>query len=126
MNVLTDAKEPVYQWYFNDKTIENAISDKYTIENANSENIGKYHVVVTSSDGNKQDISVCNLEKILSDKLKGDLNSDKTVNIADVVLLQKKILGYNVEIVDYESADIDENKKINIIDLALLKELVAK
>lgn len=126
MNVLTDAKEPVYQWYFNDKPIENATSDKYTIENASSENIGKYHVVVTSSDRNSQDIAVCNVEEILSDKLKGDLNSDNAVNVSDVVLLQKKILGYDVEIVDYESADIDENKKINVIDLALLKEIVTE
>ena len=70
--------------------------------------------------------NVCNVEEILSDKLKGDLNSDNAVNVSDVVLLQKKILGYDIEIVDYESADIDENKKINVIDLALLKEIVAE
>ena len=58
--------------------------------------------------------------------MKGDINGDCNVNIADGVLLQKWLLYVpNTEFTFYDNADMDANYKIDIYDLILLKEKIA-
>lgn len=58
-------------------------------------------------------------------QLIGDINADKSVNIADAVLLQKYLL--NQEVLTEEQwgeADLQGDKKVNGIDLALLRAIL--
>ncbi len=56
---------------------------------------------------------------------KGDVNSDGTFNVSDVVLLQKYLCGMTVTI-DETSADMNSDGKINIADLCYIKEALIK
>ena len=57
--------------------------------------------------------------------LKGDVNSDKKFDVADVVLLQKWIIGVpDVKLANWKAADFYDDEKINVIDLSIIKEKV--
>ena len=52
----------------------------------------------------------------------GDVNEDGSFNIADVVLLQRWLLGMeNMEIADWKAADYCRDNKLNVFDLCLMK-----
>lgn len=77
---------------------------------------------------NNDDVYCCNIAEIslygqkLSDiKIKGDVNKDGYFNIADVVLLQKWILGAD-KLYDWENADLCQDDLIDIFDLCLMKK----
>lgn len=53
----------------------------------------------------------------------GDVNDDKILNIADIVMLQKWLVNA-VEIKDLSVADINNDGKINIFDAVLLKRQI--
>ena len=53
--------------------------------------------------------------------LYGDLNGDGKVNIRDLGLLQQKLNGWNITIVE-TAADLNGDQKINIRDLGLLQQ----
>ena len=53
----------------------------------------------------------------------GDVNADKMLNIADIVMLQKWLVNA-VEIKDLSVADINNDGKINIFDAVLLKRQI--
>ena len=53
--------------------------------------------------------------------VKGDVNNDGTLTVADAVLLQKYLLTYDVEIPMWRAADMDNNNRLNASDLTLLK-----
>ena len=61
-------------------------------------------------------------------RIKGDINNDDTVNIVDIILLQKHLLnkeGLAAEQAEY--ADFNNDGLLNIFDLILMKrELVIK
>lgn len=52
--------------------------------------------------------------------ISGDVNADGSVNITDIILLQKWLLDQDVTIANQES-DMDSNNVINAFDLAILK-----
>lgn len=56
----------------------------------------------------------------------GDITGDNLVDVRDIILVQKQLLGLPVEIeVDrVDLADIDRNDVVDIYDLALLKRIV--
>ena len=56
--------------------------------------------------------------------LRGDLNGDKTVGVADAVMLTKYLLCADTAI--SEAADLDGNGTINAADLSALKQLILK
>ena len=60
-----------------------------------------------------QDISSCNEDFTL-----GDLNSDETINILDVVILVEHILSPAA--VELDGADINDDGNVNIIDVVQL------
>ncbi|MBQ3856988.1 MAG: hypothetical protein II762_09905 [Ruminococcus sp.] len=60
-------------------------------------------------------------------KIKGDVNNDKSVNMADAVLLQKWLLAVpGCEIPIWKNADLCDDGKLNVFDLCLLKQYVAE
>lgn len=54
----------------------------------------------------------------------GDLDMDKKVSVADLVLLNKYILKKSVKIADKAASDIDANGIINITDVLLLRRMI--
>ena len=68
--------------------------------------------------------SISKLEIIENSRgIKGDVNSDKKFDIADVVLLQKWIIGVpDVKLANWKSADFYDNDKFDILDLYLMKQ----
>lgn len=59
--------------------------------------------------------------------IKGDVNCDGRVNIADAVLLQKWLLAVpDTDIPYWQNADLWKDEKLNVYDLCLLKELVSQ
>ncbi len=59
--------------------------------------------------------------KVEPQKLKGDVNGDKTVDLADLTMLAKWLTKKITVLADPEAADIDGSGTINIIDMMLLK-----
>lgn len=58
--------------------------------------------------------------------VKGDLNGDGTINVADAVLLEKFIMGdRSVNIADKDAADVCEDGRINVFDMAALRKLIS-
>ncbi len=55
-----------------------------------------------------------------SDTLTGDVNADGQCTVADVIMLQKWLLGAG-EITDWRAGDLDGNQVLNAFDLSLLK-----
>ena len=54
--------------------------------------------------------------------LMGDVNDDGSFNIADVVLLQKWLLGVpDMDIVNWKAADLCKDDRLDIFDLAMMK-----
>ena len=57
----------------------------------------------------------------------GDVNGDKSANIADAVLLQKWLLNKpDSDLTEWTAADIYEDGKLNVYDLTLLKQLITE
>ena len=65
------------------------------------------------------------LEPIKKDagKIRGDVNADGDLNIADVVMMQKYLTGSN-DLIDWEAGDLSENGRIDIFDLIMLRRLL--
>jgi len=62
-----------------------------------------------------------------TDVLKGDLNFDNLLTVADLVALQKYLLNnndFNKSLFYY--ADMNDDEKVNVFDLILLRQAVAK
>ncbi|HOO07168.1 MAG TPA: dockerin type I repeat-containing protein [Ruminococcus sp.] len=57
----------------------------------------------------------------------GDVNGDRSANIADAVLLQKWLLNKpDSDLTEWTAADIYEDGKLNLYDLTLLKQLITE
>ena len=65
---------------------------------------------------------------IVPEVLFGDVNLDNTVNLQDIVLLQKYLLGKAslTSTAFYNQADLNQDGKVNIYDLILLKKQLLK
>ena len=55
----------------------------------------------------------------------GDINNDGKVETADIVLLKKYLLKQD-ELVDYKAGDLDKDGKINVFDFIILKRIILK
>ena len=60
------------------------------------------------------------VEEQIVEVLKGDVNGDGFVNVADVVAIVSYILGTPPEIFHFDAADMDEDNTINITDAVAL------
>ncbi len=65
---------------------------------------------------------------IVPESVPGDVNLDNTVNLQDIVLLQKYLLGKAslTSTAFYHQADLNQDEKVNIYDLILLKKQLLK
>lgn len=55
--------------------------------------------------------------------IRGDVNADGTFNVADVVMLQKWLLGSGT-LTDWEAGDLYEDGQIDVFDLVMMKRLL--
>ena len=75
-------------------------------------------------DGTKPDV-ITPTKPAEPEALKGDVNVNGTVEVADVVLLSKYLLGtQTLKSQQFENADMTEDNKVNIFDLVALKRTV--
>ncbi len=76
---------------------------------------------------NKDSVYCCNIAEIelygTPEAVKGDVNSDGSVDTADIVMLQRYLFGKITEI-NMEAADLCRDDKLNGYDMILLRRLV--
>ena len=79
---------------------------------------------------NPDSVYCCNIAEIAvygteaeAGTLRGDVNSDGAVTIADAVMMSK-YLGTAGDITNREAGDLNEDDKINAVDLSLLKRII--
>lgn len=62
---------------------------------------------------------------VQTDDIIGDINGDKLFNVADVVLLQKWLLGTpDVALADWKKADLCNDDRLDVFDLCLMKRVL--
>lgn len=98
--VKTDLPDLKFQWYHNNEAIENATDQKFTIENAQQSTVGQYSVRITTAEGIEKTFDIANVlavtnENDANEKLRGDVNLDGTVDMADVVLIMQSLSNPN-------------------------------
>jgi hypothetical protein len=117
-----------YQWYQNGDSIPDATASTYTIDEANEQDIGVYTVLITAPSGTQKTVSVCEITDVTdvtNATLLGDVNTDGSCDLLDVVLLQKYLLQIvDASALSIEQADCNPDNQINIIDLLLLKRMI--
>ena len=78
---------------------------------------------------NNDSVYLCNVAEIAvygiqgTDSLKGDVNNDGSTDVADLVRLQKYLLGSEKE-VNAENADINNDAVLDVFDLIALRKLL--
>ena len=67
------------------------------------------------------------LETADSTIIKGDINYDTTVSVADAVLLQRYLLGaYSISEKQGKAADINSDNSVDVFDMVLMRRLLIK
>ncbi len=65
------------------------------------------------------------MDALASESVKGDVNADGKFSVADIVLMQKWLVGMkDVELVDSEAGELCVDGSLNVFDLALMKQLL--
>jgi hypothetical protein len=81
---------------------------------------------------NKDSVYCCNIaeieiyaapEQVHHEPIRGDVDMDDEVDVADIIALQKYLLGYE-QVISSISSDVTGDGEIDIFDLGLLKRLV--
>lgn len=104
--VIADGKVELQQWWDASEKKENGEDDAISVEYTQVQVVYEY----------KKDI----------DSVRGDVNADGTFSIADIIMLQKWLVGSG-NITDMKAGDLYEDGKINIFDLSMMKqELIEK
>ncbi|MBR1430039.1 leucine-rich repeat protein [Ruminococcus sp.] len=94
---------------------ESAVYSKYTV-------VYGYIGSTAEEFANESKCKFIPLDSIL---LKGDCNCDNVVNIADLVMLQKFILGCE-KLLSWKNADLCEDENIDVFDMVLLRKLLVE
>lgn len=127
-NVETAVEHPDYQWLFNGEDIIGATEKTYCITDASSDSVGMYSVQVTAQSGTTRIIPICEVTDVVSTQeelLLGDCNLDGSVDLVDVVLLQKYLLG--MEMLSekaFHLSDMNQDAGVNGMDLVLLRAAI--
>ena len=67
------------------------------------------------------------MSRIESEQIKGDVNADGKINVADVVLMQKWLLTVpDTKLIDWKAGDLCEDEKLDVFDLCLMKRELLK
>ena len=101
--VIADGKIELQKWWDASEKQEQDIEDIITVKYTNVQVVYEYEG--TSSD------------------LLGDVNADGKVNIADVVTLQKFLLGTGT-LKSWKNADLYSDQSIDSFDMVLLRKLI--
>ena len=57
--------------------------------------------------------------------LRGDVNADGSVTVADLVLMQKYLLGdKSAELADWKAGDLCEDDRVDVFDFCILRRLI--
>lgn len=105
--VIADGKVELQQWWEVSEKQEEGITDTISVEYVKAEVVYEYKKETPSS-------------------VRGDVNADGTFSIADIIMLQKWLIGAG-DITDIKAGDLYEDGKINIFDLSIMKqELIEK
>ena len=118
---IADGKIELQQWWSasekDEQSIEDTISAKYT----------KVEVIYEYAAGETpEDTTTTEPVQQPENPVRGDVNADKSFNVADAVAMQKYLLTTGT-LKDWQAGDMDGNKKINAVDFSLMKrELLTK
>lgn len=125
LSTVTTLTGATYQWYHDDVAIPDATASSYMISDATADTIGSYTVEITAPSGTKKTLSICNVTDVLSSVKMGDVNGDASVDLLDVVLLQKYLIrktdGFEINI---QQADCQPDEKLDVLDLVVLKRML--
>lgn len=77
---------------------------------------------IDSANGTAVEYAKENNIRLKSDAIEGDVNADGKFNIADMVMLEKYLLG-NGSLIEYSAGDLCADGKINVFDMCLMREL---
>lgn len=125
LSTVTTLTSATYQWYHDDVAIPDATESQYTISDATTDTIGSYTVEITTPSGTKKTLSICNVTDVLSSIKMGDVNGDASVDLLDVVLLQKYLIrktdGSEINV---QQADCQPDEKLDVLDLVVLKRML--
>lgn len=75
-----------------------------------------------SGDGQKFILEPAAMEKA-PEKVIGDVNADGSFNVADLVMMQKFLLGAG-ELTDYAAGDLCEDEYIDVFDMIMMRKLI--
>lgn len=122
---LTSGSGLSYQWYHDGEQIENATEKSYAITADSKDTCGIYSVTVTTPSGIAKTVEVCEVADVILQPVQpvsGDINQDGTVDLADVILLQKYLLAQaSLTQEQTQLADLQSDDTVNGFDLALLR-----
>lgn len=98
--VIYDGKIEIQQWYACSEQGDLGLEDTLTV--------------------NYTSIQV--IYETVTDSVRGDVNSDGEFTVADVVLLQRWLLGVpNTKLADWKAGDLCDDDRLDVFDLCLMK-----
>ena len=116
------------------KNIKNNEGELLSIELQCSDNVedGSYQAVIenaifSDADRVRHNLSDCPFLITVGSAMLGDVNKDKTVNVADVTALVNIILGKDngeTPMYDHEAANVNKDSTINFNDIAALMTII--
>lgn len=122
LNARTSGENLSYQWLFNGVPVKDAQDSRLDIIASPDMAGGTYSVVITSQGGTEKTVDICEISDVLSAGIKGDVNLDGAVNIADLVLLQKYLLRTGTLTAEQGfNGDMDGDNTLDIFDNVLLR-----
>lgn len=113
----------IQQWEVNSNSCQKWIAEKSPIVTTTVTT----SAITTSITTTKTTTSpITTTSHITSDDVqKGDINSDKSVNVSDIVSLQKYLIKTEqLNESGFKAADLNDDNKINIFDLVILKRII--
>lgn len=118
----TSGTDLTYQWLHNDEEIPGAVEKTYTVTAKDQEDCGVYSVRILSQGGTSKTVDVCEIKNVVSAVVPGDLNQDGICSAADLVMLQKYLLG-DLELTQEQAlrADMTQDQVVNGFDLVRLR-----
>ena len=123
----------MYLKLYYDTTGENTpdICVRFSNEDIYNEDLGANYLgtldVAEAENTSGDSFTTTSLSSQNTSVIKGDVNSDGTVNTADITTLQRFLLAADtIHITEPSSADMNDDGSVNIIDFILLKKLLLK
>lgn len=75
-------------------------------------------------DGQKFVLEPVQPDPITPEKVKGDVNADGELTVADLVMLERFLLAADKTLIDWKAADLDSDQVITAFDMVLLRKLI--